>query len=395
MEADKDYPDAAASSQPNHIANMAPKPPNEGDPTNVSYSTIKGYWVYEEPESGSFYQYDLAEKKWTEFDLDDEKIDSETDEIEPEKDGDASSKTDKISASETRKRARREAAEERAAKKAALTADKPTQKAVYVSGLPDYASDEDLVELFQKYGVLAEDLNTGKKKARVYVDENGKAKGDGLVVFFKPESVKLAVDMLHNTQVYVGAGQTMVNIKVEPAKFTKAEDGDKDANSKSSTAPIAPSNSDKIRAKRKYQKMQDRVADWAEDDEIQARKVAAEAAKAAKTAKRLERTVILKHVFTLKELQEDPEAENDIKEDMYSGCEQVGTVAEVVIYNAEPEGVVSVRFDTPEDAQACVEKMNGRFFGGQKLTAQVFDTEQHFRRNMGANDDEDKRRDRW
>lgn len=38
-----------------------------------------------------------------------------------------------------------------------------------------------------------------------------------------------------------------------------------------------------------------------------------------------------------------------------------------------PEGVVSIRFRDPEPAAACVRLMNGRFFGGRRLVAEVYD----------------------
>ena len=36
-------------------------------------------------------------------------------------------------------------------------------------------------------------------------------------------------------------------------------------------------------------------------------------------------------------------------------------------------GVVSVKFKTEEGAQACLSKMNGRYFGGRQVTAKLWD----------------------
>jgi HIV Tat-specific factor 1 len=90
---------------------------------------------------------------------------------------------------------------------------------------------------------------------------------------------------------------------------------------------------------------------------------------------RQERTVVLKGLFTLEELKvsppirslqecesrtltlaikEDVEAILDIKEDVRNECSKIGEVTNVVLYDLEPEGVVTVKFAQPDDAQACV-----------------------------------------
>lgn len=43
------------------------------------------------------------------------------------------------------------------------------------------------------------------------------------------------------------------------------------------------------------------------------------------------------------------------------------------MYAGNPEGVVSVRFKTEEAAHACIGKMQGRFFGGRQLEANMWD----------------------
>lgn len=86
---------------------------------------------------------------------------------------------------------------------------------------------------------------------------------------------------------------------------------------------------------------------------------------------RWDKVVILKHMFTLKELevrrvfqtppmypdtitQDDPAAILDIKEDIREECSKLGDVTNVVLFDREEEGVASVRFTTPEAARACV-----------------------------------------
>lgn len=64
--------------------------------------------------------------------------------------------------------------------------------------------------------------------------------------------------------------------------------------------------------------------------------------------------MILKHMFTLQELDEDPAAVLDIKEDIRDECGKVGDVTNVVLFDKEVEGVASVRFSNAEAAKACV-----------------------------------------
>lgn len=46
---------------------------------------------------------------------------------------------------------------------------------------------------------------------------------------------------------------------------------------------------------------------------------------------------------------------------------------QVRVFPLHPEGVVTVRFKQAEPAEACVALMNGRFFGGNKLVAHMWD----------------------
>jgi HIV Tat-specific factor 1 len=59
-------------------------------------------------------------------------------------------------------------------------------------------------------------------------------------------------------------------------------------------------------------------------------------------------------MFTLKELEEDPAAILEIKEDIRQECSKLGEVTNVTLYDKEVDGVVIVRFTTPQSAMACV-----------------------------------------
>ena len=128
------------------------------------------------------------------------------------------------------------------------------------------------------------------------------------------------------------------------------------------------------RCVRPYEKGSDwdhsKLADWDDDDPSAIKDVSS----------RWDKVVILKHMFTLEELevsgdvplpsmslprnsvsishpntiQEDPAAMLDIKEDIREECAKLGEVTNVVLFDKEPDGVASVRYSSPEAANACV-----------------------------------------
>lgn len=59
-------------------------------------------------------------------------------------------------------------------------------------------------------------------------------------------------------------------------------------------------------------------------------------------------------MFTTKEIEEDPAAILDIKEDIRDECSKLGDVTNVVLYDQEPDGVVTVRFSDSEGARKCI-----------------------------------------
>lgn len=107
------------------------------------------------------------------------------------------------------------------------------------------------------------------------------------------------------------------------------------------------------------------LTDWDDDDPFARNNIGV----------RQERTVVLKGLFTLEELQVSPsirlllatnlvrltlatktdvEAILDIKDDVRNECSKFGEVTNVVLYDLEPAGVVTVKFAEHEDAQKCI-----------------------------------------
>lgn len=381
----------------------------------IAFNQTSQKWIFEDTENGLEYEYNEVQGNWVpvvddaaiklqqqayvkEGDLEDggkytvegkRKIDGESD-TEQENDDDLRELVETTGKAGDKPK--------RPAKKKVKTERKsnPEQKRVnrgiYVSKLPLDTTVQELDESFSKYGLIAEDSHAkagvpnnstsgghaNAKRIKLYVDADGKLKGDALIVYFKPESVDLAVQMMDNAELRIGHQDSI--IKVEPASYTHKEEknGDKSEHPQQSAAPPAATEA-QAKAKKKlikqYQKMNNKLADWDDDDNTTT------SAKDGASSKRWEKVVILKHVFTLDELGADVTAASDIKDDIMAGCEAIGTVTNVILYDAEPDGVVSVKFQHREDAIECVNKMNGRFFGGQRLEARVYDGLERYKRS--------------
>lgn len=73
--------------------------------------------------------------------------------------------------------------------------DRPNS-AVYVTGIPLDASIDEIHDVFKRYGIIEEDIHTNLPKIRMYADDQGNFKGEAKVIYFKPQSVSLAITML-------------------------------------------------------------------------------------------------------------------------------------------------------------------------------------------------------
>ncbi len=106
--------------------------------------------------------------------------------------------------------------------------------------------------------------------------------------------------------------------------------------------------------KRKLEKARQRLEkrlEWFEDD--------------TEKSGKLPKVVVLKHMFTLEELEEDPTLLLDLKQEVWEECEKLGPVTNVVLYDVlfnklfitqlESDGVMTVRFKDAESALLCIQ----------------------------------------
>ncbi|KAL8736279.1 MAG: hypothetical protein Q9166_000434 [cf. Caloplaca sp. 2 TL-2023] len=234
--------------------------------------------------------------------------------------------------------------------------------AVYATNLPLDVSVQEVSDVFSRCGVIAEEIDRGKPRIKLYTDDDGNFKGDALILYFRAESVDLAVQMLDDTDFRLGQSTLGGKMKVAAADFSYKAQKD---------APAKSNNKDMKKIIKKTQKLNNKLADW-DDDEPQA---------IQDTSSRWDKVVILKHMFTLKELEDDPAAILEIKEDIREECAKIANVTNVVLFDKESDGVASVRFSNAEGAKACVRIMNGRFFSGTKVEACIADGSEKFKKS--------------
>jgi HIV Tat-specific factor 1 len=274
-----------------------------------------------------------------------------------------------------RERARLKAKEEaRAAAAAAKAADPTAPKvntSVYVTGLPDDATAEEMATVFGRCGLIKED-DAGQPRVKLYTDKaTGMLKGDGLVIYLKEPSVALACTILDGAQFRPGRGKPM---SVTPAKFDikVKSDGAKEPKKPKPAAGAAGGGG----RKRKAGVDVDKALGWdGFDDVVDPRKV----------------IVVLKHMFEPAEMEAGgPAAAEALRAEVVAECATFGAVDKARVFARNPEGVVTVRFREPDAADACRQRMHGRFFGGRALQAAMYDGRTDFEPPRRAETEEEQ-----
>jgi HIV Tat-specific factor 1 len=88
---------------------------------------------------------------------------------------------------------------------------KSKNTAVYVTNLPADTEPDELVERFSKCGVIEED-DDGEPKVKMYAKEDGTFSGEALVVYFKEDSVLLALNILDDAELRFGDSSTIMHV---------------------------------------------------------------------------------------------------------------------------------------------------------------------------------------
>lgn len=228
---------------------------------------------------------------------------------------------------------------------------------VYVTNLPQSTTVELLADTFGRAGLLMTD-DEGQPKVKLYRDGDGKFKGDALVSYFKPNSVDLACTLFDDTELVLGSGEG--NIKVTKAEYKKpSREAEKAKETLSGAQPSAsgggasnnggpiigsgqqpgkpkkkaPKNltEEQKRAAKRIRSLQSKLEDWSSADEEDPLAPAPNAPPPGNS--RYARVVVLKHMFTLDELEKDPSLALELKEDVREEAESIGIVTNVTLYD--------------------------------------------------------------
>lgn len=229
--------------------------------------------------------------------------------------------------------------------------DETQNTKVYVSNLPPDVTEEEFVDVMQKCGLIMRDPNTGNMKIKLYKEPGTDVlKGDALCTYIRVESVDLALNLLD------GSDFKGNKIKVERAKFQM----------KGTYDPKLKPKTKKRKEKQKLKRMQEKLFDWRPE------KLKGERAKH-------ERVVILKNIFEPSMFDKDVGLILEIQNDLREECAKFGDVRKVTIFDRHPEGVAQINMSCPEEADECVNVLNGRWFGKRQLTAEIWDGKTKFK----------------
>ncbi|CAN0408461.1 unnamed protein product [Pylaiella littoralis] len=222
---------------------------------------------------------------------------------------------------------------------------KATNLWVYVNGFPVDITTEEVREHFNKCGIIATDPITQQPKIKIYKDSEGHPKGDGSVCYVKPESVEMAINVLHEGQLRPG-----VTIEVSKAVFEqKGQNFDESKRLKVNDARVKVARA-----------AAEQALSWAENDDTGA-------------AKGGLKIVVVENMFRPSDFENNEKFGEELEADLLAEGEKLGPVEKITVFAKNNKGPVVIKFGTAYAASECVKVFEGRFFGGRKLSCHFWD----------------------
>ncbi|SCV05160.1 LANO_0H01376g1_1 [Lachancea nothofagi CBS 11611] len=234
--------------------------------------------------------------------------------------------------------------------------------AIYVSNLPlKDLNKEEIIDEFTRFGIIRKDPITDQPRCKLYVDKDGIFKGDALIVYFRPESVEMAIELM-NGATYKGQ-----KLKVEEATFNEA--------AKKTETTLEEASEFKKMKVLKSKEQERELNDWS-DTESRSEKSRDDESSSNRSTEsmsdKVTRVVILTNVLDLY-ANLGPQEVAEIAADLKDGCQAVGEVVSLELDDVL--GQAKVEYSTQELARECCQMMNGRYFDGRKLMAYTLDEE--------------------
>jgi HIV Tat-specific factor 1 len=240
---------------------------------------------------------------------------------------------------------------------------------IYVTGLPDDCTAEEIAERFSKAGLLDLDPETQQPKIKMYRhrledvpngDQSllGKPKGDASICYARPESVDLAIALLDGTPFRATiSNDNSTLMQVQAAKFE--QHGEEFIKNRGIVS----------NAKRKVAKLAAMQAvDW-DEGEFNGRLTG---------GRKGLHIVVVKHLFDAAALARlSDEKQHDflqaLDDELRLVCEEWGDVDKLTFFSKNPDGVAVVKFALPGAASDAVRELGGRPWKGGVIAASFWD----------------------
>eukprot|EP00188_Purpureofilum_apyrenoidigerum_P000993 Plantae.Rhodophyta-Purpureofilum_apyrenoidigerum.ctg15059.p1 GENE.Plantae.Rhodophyta-Purpureofilum_apyrenoidigerum.ctg15059~~Plantae.Rhodophyta-Purpureofilum_apyrenoidigerum.ctg15059.p1 ORF type:complete len:442 (+),score=123.00 Plantae.Rhodophyta-Purpureofilum_apyrenoidigerum.ctg15059:65-1390(+) len=234
---------------------------------------------------------------------------------------------------------------------------------VYFKNIPPDVTENEIAEYFAKCGIIKPDPDTGEPKIKLYRDDKGLLKGDGIVTYVMEPAVQNAITLLDGAEMRDG-----FKLIVQKAQF------------QIKGSLYIPREKKAKMVGGTQRKLTEKMLSWNEGTDDG----------------RGLRIVILKHCFDPNIIRNYSEYE-ELQQDIEDESNKFGEVEKVTVFERNPEGAVAIKFKQSASAENCIENMNGRFFDGRKLEADFYDGKSDYR--VKETEEERQRRlkewDKW